>query len=102
MAKIAKYGHEWYSGDISHMGGAERMNVSFTEKQERYIAEQLESGDYQNASEVVRDALRLHEVYRHRVIEELRAEMAKGWEGKPSPRKVHDIIQSKLRARKSS
>jgi len=41
-------------------------------------------------------------VYRHRVIEELRAEIAKGWEGKASPRKVHDIIQSKLRARKSS
>ena len=82
--------------------GVERMNVSFTEKQERYIAAQLESGDYQNASEVVRDALRLHEVYRHRVIEELRAEIAKGWEGKASPRKVQDIIQSKLRTRKSS
>ena len=78
------------------------MNVSFTEKQEKYIASQLKTGDYQNASEVVRDALRLHEVYRHRVIEELRVEIAKGWEGKASPRKVKDIIQAKLRSRKSS
>ncbi len=78
------------------------MNVSLTEKQEGYIAAQLKSGDYQNASEVVRDALRLHEVYRHRVIEELRVEIAKGWEGKVSPRKVQDIIQSKLRGRKPS
>ncbi len=78
------------------------MNVSFTEKQEGYIAAQLESGDYQNASEVVRDALRLHEVYRHRVIEELRAEIAKGWGGEVSSRKVQDIIKSKVRGRKSS
>lgn len=32
------------------------MNVSFTKKQEEYISAQLETGDYQNASEVVRDA----------------------------------------------
>jgi antitoxin ParD1/3/4 len=81
--------------------GEAPMNVSFTKKQEEYISAQLETGDYQNASEVVRDALRLHEVYRHRVIDELRAEMAKGWEGPASPRKVHDIIRAKARARKS-
>ena len=34
------------------------MNISFTEKQEKYISSQLQSGDFQNASEVVRDALR--------------------------------------------
>ena len=32
------------------------MNVSFTEKQKEYIVSQIESGDFQNASEVVRDA----------------------------------------------
>ncbi len=78
------------------------MNVSFTEKQEKYIAAQLTSGDFQNASEVVRDALRLHEVYRHRVIEELRTEIAKGWEGKTSSRKVQDIIEDKLNSAKHS
>ena len=78
------------------------MNVSFTEKQEQYISAQLKSGDFQNASEVVRDALRLHEVYRHRVIEELRAEIEKGWDGVASTRKAKDIVKAKLRSRKSS
>lgn len=70
------------------------MNVSFTKKQEDYIAEQIQSGDFQNASEVVRDALRLHEVYRHRIIEELKAEIEKGWNNKSS-RSIKDIIESK-------
>jgi len=72
------------------------MNVSFTEKQEKYIASQLASGDYQNASEVVRDALRLHELYRHKVIEDLRAEIAKGWDGPASAKSVTDILNEKL------
>ncbi|WP_236973895.1 type II toxin-antitoxin system ParD family antitoxin [Membranihabitans maritimus] len=72
------------------------MNISFTEKQEKYIAEQLESGDFKNAREVVRDALRLHEVYRHRIIEELRVEIARGWEGQASARKPSDIVRDKL------
>ena len=45
------------------------MNISFTEKQKDYIANQLSSGDFQNASEVERDALRLHELYRNRILE---------------------------------
>ena len=72
------------------------MNVSFTEKQERYIAAQLESGDYQNASEVVRDALRLHELYRRKVIEELRLEIDKGWDGPASQRTVKDIVDDQM------
>ncbi|PHS69567.1 MAG: type II toxin-antitoxin system ParD family antitoxin [Methylophaga sp.] len=75
------------------------MNVSFTDKQEMYIAAQLESGDFQNASEVVRDALRMHQFYRHRVIDDLRAEIAKGWEGETSARSVEDIVKAKLAAR---
>jgi antitoxin ParD1/3/4 len=71
------------------------MNVSLTQKQETYIASQLESGDYQNASELVRDALRLHEIYRHKVIEDLRSEIEKGWNGPTSKRNVQDIIMSK-------
>lgn len=70
------------------------MNISFTEKQQRYISSQVDGGDYQNASEVVRDALRLHEVYRHRVIDELRAEIAKGWDS-VSANKVADILASR-------
>ena len=71
------------------------MNVSFTKKQENYISDQIESGDFQNASEVVRDALRLHEVYRHRIIQDLRNEIDKGWEGNSSSRSIKDIIKSK-------
>ena len=71
------------------------MNVSFTKKQEEYISNQIESGDFQNASEVVRDALRLHEVYRHRVIQDLKAEIEKGWDDVLSSRSIKDIIQSK-------
>ena len=71
------------------------MNISFTDKQQKYITAQIKQGDYQNASEVVRDALRLHEIYRHRVIEDLRAEIAKGWEGPASRRSVQDIIAAK-------
>ena len=71
------------------------MNISFTEKQEKYIAGQLSSGDFQNASEVVRDALRLHELFRNRVLEELRSEISKGWDGATSKRSVKDIIKAK-------
>lgn len=44
------------------------MNISLTEKQQDYIASQIKTGDFQNASEQSRDALRLHEVYKHLVI----------------------------------
>lgn len=77
------------------------MNISFTEKQEKYISAQLSSGDFQNASEVVRDALRLHELYRNRVLEELRNEIAKGWDGPRSKRSVSDIIKAKAKGRKA-
>ncbi|MDN5215577.1 type II toxin-antitoxin system ParD family antitoxin [Fulvivirgaceae bacterium BMA12] len=75
------------------------MNISFTEKQEKYIASQVKSGDFQNASEVVRDALRLHRVYRYKIIEELKAEIAKGWDGPTSKRKIKDIIEDKRKAK---
>lgn len=54
------------------------MNVSFTKRQKEYIAKQVSTGEYQNNSEVVRDALRLHEIYRNKVIEDLRSEIEKG------------------------
>lgn len=68
------------------------MNVSLTQKQQQYIAEQLASGDFQNASELVRDALRIHQLMRNRIIAELREEVAKGWDGPASRRSVKDII----------
>lgn len=71
------------------------MNVSLTEKQKNYIQSQVESGDYQNASELVRDALRLHQLYREKLLVELRNEIAKGWEGPESSRDVMDILNDK-------
>lgn len=71
------------------------MNVSFTEKQEKYIASLVASGDYQNASEAVRDAIRIHQKYREKVIDDLRLEIEKGWEGTESKRSVKDILASK-------
>jgi antitoxin ParD1/3/4 len=76
------------------------MNVSLTKKQEDYIAEQIKSGDFQNASELVRDALRLHEVYRYKVINDLKTEIEKGWSGTASKRSVKEIINSKQKKSK--
>ncbi len=71
------------------------MNVSFTEKQEKYIADQVSEGDYQNASELVRDALRLHELYRRKVLEDLRAAISEGWDSPASTQSVTDILKTK-------
>lgn len=71
------------------------MNISFTKKQEEYISNQITWGDFQNASEVVRDALRLHEIYRLRMLNELKIEIEKGWLGASSSRNIKDIIQAK-------
>lgn len=92
MSIFAKYGHFCY---IHSTKNILNMNVSLTKKQQDYIAEQLETGDFQNASELVRDALRLHEVYRNRIIADLRAEIDKGWSSKTSCRSVSDIIAAK-------
>lgn len=76
------------------------MNVSFTKKQEKYIASLVQSGDYQNASEAVRDAIRLHQKYRDMVLRDLRTEIEKGFEGPSSKRSVQDIIASKSKTPK--
>lgn len=73
------------------------MNISFTEKQADYIAAQVKSGDFQNASEVVRDAIRLHALYRQKVLEELRAAIEEGWDGPTSKRTIKDIVSEKKR-----
>ncbi len=57
------------------------MNVSLTPELDRYVKQKVESGLYNNASEVVREALRmLIERDRFRALSEaeLRAEIEKG------------------------
>ncbi len=75
------------------------MNISFTKQQEEYISKQVKSGEYQNNSEVIRDALRLHSIYRDKVIKDLRAEIEKGWSGSTSKRSVSDIINDKRKGK---
>ncbi len=72
------------------------MNISFTNKQQAYISDQVDGGDFQNASEVVRDALRLHATYRHKIIEDLKKEIQKGWLADDSTRTIKDIVKAKL------
>ncbi len=72
------------------------MNISFTNKQKAYISEQVDGGDFQNASEVVRDASRLHSTYRHKIIEALKIEIQKGWTAPDSTRTIKDIVKAKL------
>lgn len=96
MSIFAKYGQIIYFC----LSKEYKMNISFTDKQEKYIATQVKSGDFQNASEVVRDALRLHEVYRHKIIEELRLEISKGWDEVESTRSARDILKDKLNSLK--
>jgi antitoxin ParD1/3/4 len=71
------------------------MNVLFTEKQKKYIANMVESGDFQNASEVVRDALRLHEIMRKRLIDDLRKEIEIGLNSGVSERTGAQILADK-------
>lgn len=70
------------------------MNVSLTEKQRKYIDDKVKSGDYMNASEVVREALRAHEI-NDKKLENLRVEIQKGIDSGVSNRTVKDIIDAK-------
>ena len=70
------------------------MNVSFTDKQLKYIAKLVKSGDFQNASEVVRDAMRMHELFQVK-LSELRLEVQKGVDSPDSAKGVKDIIKDK-------
>ena len=57
------------------------MHISLTPKLEELVREKVDSGLYNNASEVVREALRLmqeHDEVRRLKLERLREELAKG------------------------
>ncbi|MFN4763482.1 type II toxin-antitoxin system ParD family antitoxin [Gillisia sp. Q332] len=74
------------------------MNISFTKKQEEYISRQVASGEYQNNSEVIRDALRLHGIYREKVIQDLRREIEMGWDGPDSSLTMDQIIETRKKS----
>ncbi len=66
------------------------MKGRFTGKQGEFIADRLSDGDFQNASEFYRDPLT-----QKRVLDELREEINKGWDGPASKLSVRYIIKLK-------
>lgn len=73
------------------------MNVSLSPKFEDYIRNQLEGGTYSNASEVIREALRLKmqqdEIYKIK-LDAMRSAIIQGEEsGQPVPFDVHGILR---------
>lgn len=73
------------------------MNVSLSSTFEAYIQKQLDEGTYNNASEIIREALRLKmqqdEIYQTR-LKSLRAAIVQGEEsGDAAPFDIKDIIQ---------
>ena len=83
------------------------MNVSLTPELEEMIQEQVRSGQYSSASEVIRDALRLfreRELLRQIRLEELRREIDKGLkdveQGRVAPLDIA-AIKAEARARKA-
>lgn len=72
------------------------MNVNLSTVFEDYIKQQLESGMYNNASEVIREALRLKmqqdEIYQTK-LQALRSAIDEGLEsGEPIPLEMSSII----------
>ncbi|MGX1501090.1 antitoxin ParD1/3/4 [Labrenzia sp. MBR-25] len=80
------------------------MNFSLGKKLEDYVAEQIKHGLYNNASEVVRDALRLHEEH-HLKLESLRRDIQLGVQsvnaGKVSRASADEVI-AKAKQRKQA
>jgi antitoxin ParD1/3/4 len=80
------------------------MNVSLTAEMVKFVEDEVASGDYVSASEVVRDALRTLKYDRDveaRELEILRSEIAKGIEdadnGRFSNRSADDIFEDVVR-----
>ena len=82
------------------------MNVSLPQTWEEFVAGQVSSGEFGNASEVVREALRLlREQQEARALEEMRGAFAHvdphGGQGEPSPADRAFIDQLVRRHRKN-
>jgi antitoxin ParD1/3/4 len=79
------------------------MNVSLGKNWEKYVAEQVDGGHFNNASEVVRDALRRQQEYLIK-LESLKRDLLKGVEsvkaGKARKVSVDEII-GKAKSRKN-
>lgn len=63
----------------------------------KYIEDQVSSGDYQNNSELVRDAIRIHVFYREKMLQELSDEIKQGLVSSTSPLTTDDIVKTVLK-----
>ena len=80
------------------------MNVSLTPELEKFVNDQVASGMYYSASEVVREGLRLlkeQELYRSLKFHELRQEIQKGIDSSKSGKnELFDVEAIKVEGRK--
>ncbi len=80
------------------------MNVSLPQTWEQFVASQVSAGEFGNASEVVREALRLlRDQQERRALEEMRAAFAgvdpHGGHGEPTPQERALVAQAIQRHR---
>lgn len=67
-----------------------RKSITFTEKQDRFIKEQIENGDFTNDSEYIRDLVRKDQS-EHKKLQELRDAIQEGLDSGVSENSVSDI-----------
>ncbi len=78
------------------------MNISFTDKQEQYIRDLVASGNYKNASEVVREAIRLHGEEQERKLAWLQSEIQKGIDSPKSEFSMEAFIDAKTKHKETA
>ena len=80
------------------------MNISFTEKQEKYIRDKVKSGNFRNASEVVRNALQLQKSFETFKYQDVKETIQQGIDPRVSDYTVIDTVKEqgeKYRVRKN-
>jgi antitoxin ParD1/3/4 len=82
------------------------MNVSLTPELEKFVADKVKTGFYNNASEVVRASLRLLKEYDDRYMAKVREDIEIGWQqaraglGVDGPTYMRKVRERLLKAKK--
>ncbi len=66
----------------------------FKSNKSKHIKKRIESANYENSTEVVKDPSRIHAQHSQKLVDELKVEIEKGWSGKDSNRSIKDIIST--------
>ena len=75
-----------------------RKSITFTEQQDNWIKSQIESGDYTNDSEYIRDLIRKDQANNSK-LNYLRMAVQKGLDSDVSKKTVQDIIKAKTKGK---